>query len=339
MSFSRSHRRPSSSSDRAKGDRNEIVGLSGWLFADLLLAVAVVFLIASVKPEFSSNPVPPVNDDGPPTVEISFGSEFGEVADGIPVWNEDAPIGDDNQIKIEVKFSERVIKFGESPEDVKNDILVEAKRDDKLVEGNETGWIVNELKNENTNGFTWSFMLVPTNARILGIINLKIVAGAVTDKNGNKNPESKILQFKAKGKVEKRIDTKNSSQITLVLPSSECSDNNREETSMKLMELILKSYFVADLASGKPIAGEGILGDYIEKTYGGTAQIGFVFMYGPGDDDSIARKWQPCVFSAFEKLNYLKSDVDLPFKTFKDATLSKGKLKIEMYFYSSSDNS
>lgn len=37
------------SSKRTRRDRNSIVGLSGWLFADLLLGLAVVFLVAADK--------------------------------------------------------------------------------------------------------------------------------------------------------------------------------------------------------------------------------------------------------------------------------------------------
>ena len=38
------------SGKRTRRDRNSIVGLSGWLFADLLLGLAVIFLVASDKP-------------------------------------------------------------------------------------------------------------------------------------------------------------------------------------------------------------------------------------------------------------------------------------------------
>ena len=47
---SRRNRRDYSNPDDAK---SSIVGLSGWLFADLLLALAVVFLVASDRPSQS----------------------------------------------------------------------------------------------------------------------------------------------------------------------------------------------------------------------------------------------------------------------------------------------
>ena len=45
----------SQSSKRTRRDRNAIVGLSGWLFADLLLGLAVVFLVAAEKPSPKEN--------------------------------------------------------------------------------------------------------------------------------------------------------------------------------------------------------------------------------------------------------------------------------------------
>jgi len=43
------------SGKRTRRDRNSIVGLSGWLFADLLLGLAVVFLVAAEKPPAEEN--------------------------------------------------------------------------------------------------------------------------------------------------------------------------------------------------------------------------------------------------------------------------------------------
>ena len=45
----------SQSGKRTRRDRNSIVGLSGWLFADLLLGLAVVFLVAAEKPPAEEN--------------------------------------------------------------------------------------------------------------------------------------------------------------------------------------------------------------------------------------------------------------------------------------------
>jgi len=48
-----------SGSDEAK---SSIVGLSGWLFADLLLALAIVFLVASETPKAAGNKASDVSD-------------------------------------------------------------------------------------------------------------------------------------------------------------------------------------------------------------------------------------------------------------------------------------
>ena len=332
MSFSRSHRRLSSGSEKTRGDRNEIVGLSGWLFADLLLAVAVVFLVASVKPVSSSSPDENISDDGPPTVVLSFISELLiEELDGLPIWNEDTQ--KEPVIRIEAKFSERVT-FGN-----KKDVLISANRESNLIEGEDTGWRVD--LSEDSDNFIWLIDLVPTNLRTLGTIEIKIGAGAVVDSDGDKNLESEILKFFAKGKVEKRIDTKNSSQISIDLPSSECNSSNLAKNGDKLKEIIFNSPYKFGLAgASEPETGKGTLGSYTKEIYGDGARVGFVFIYGPGNDDRVAIKWQPCIFDAFKKLNFIDSNgSEIAYKTFKDTNLSEGKLKIEMYFYSSSDKS
>ena len=66
---SRRRNKNSSSSDDPKAS---IVGLSGWLFADLLLALAVVFLVASDKPTRSSIGIDTFNV----TVQFSKEKEF-----------------------------------------------------------------------------------------------------------------------------------------------------------------------------------------------------------------------------------------------------------------------
>ncbi len=330
MSFSRSHRRLSSGSEKARRDRNEIVGLSGWLFADLLLAVAVVFLVASVKPVSSSSQDENISDDGPPTVVLSLVSELlVEELDSLPIWNED--IQKDPVIRIEAKFSERVTLGKEK------DVLISTNRESNLIEGENTGWLVKLL--EGSDNLIWLIDLVPTNLRTLGTIEIKIMAGAAIDSDGDKNLESETLKFFAKGKVEKRIDTKNSSQISIDLPSRECNGSNLAKNGDLLKEIVQNSSYIFGMAGeAEPEQGKVTLGSYIKETYGDGARIGFVLIYGPGDDNSIAREWQPCIFDAFNKLNFIDSNGSkVAYKLFKETNLSKGKLKIEMYFNSSSD--
>ena len=87
MAFSRSHRQFGSPDAPQGRDRHAIVGLSGWLFADLLLAVAVIFLVAATKPVGGSDLTP--TSPNSPVVTMKFNPELpkGE-NDGLPVWRQ-----------------------------------------------------------------------------------------------------------------------------------------------------------------------------------------------------------------------------------------------------------
>jgi hypothetical protein len=86
---------------RSRRDKGAIVGLSGWLFADLLLGVAVVFLIGSEKPSISG-----VAERNGPSVRF-------EAVDNIET-NQDVWNVNDRPFKIEVVFSEKVRGFDAS---------------------------------------------------------------------------------------------------------------------------------------------------------------------------------------------------------------------------------
>ena len=86
---------------RSRRDKGAIVGLSGWLFADLLLGVAVVFLIGSEKPSISG-----VAERNGPSVRF-------EAVDNIQT-NQDVWNVNDRPFKVEVIFSEKVRGFDAS---------------------------------------------------------------------------------------------------------------------------------------------------------------------------------------------------------------------------------
>lgn len=348
MSFSRSHRRISSSQEKSGRDRHEIVGLSGWLFADLLLAVAVIFLVASIEPVFSSqtSSTPDPNPDESPVVSLAFVPplpipELG----GMPVWNEADRLaaGENYGVVVEVNFSEPVTNFGESIEDIGNDIKI-------VAEGGEvSGWKVQNITLEkDSNGTIYSLLLEPSLSSRSGKVSIQVVAQAVLDGDGNTNAKSVPLDFLVQSQKEKRIDTENSSQLTIDLRGRSCNDSNKNSMSDDLAKSIKSlSKWLVDVADDdnkrrevSSASGEGNFGQWIEKNYGETARVGFVFIYGPGADGRrIASKWQECIFTAFKQLKYLDIEVEsLAYKTFKDEALVDGKLKLEIYFYADSNN-
>jgi hypothetical protein len=90
-------RRQDRGNSRQDDAKSSIVGLSGWLFADLLLALAVVFLVASDRPAESLATDAEVLD-----IEV----EFSETESGPPI-SQIATI--DESLSVWIRFSEEVL--------------------------------------------------------------------------------------------------------------------------------------------------------------------------------------------------------------------------------------
>lgn len=342
MSFSRSHRRASSSQRNLGRDRHEIVGLSGWLFADLLLAVAVIFLVATVEPVFSDLASIPSDeiDNEPPGVILAFVPPLPiRDEDGLQFWK----IGDGGVV-VEVRFSEPVKEFGNSIEDLFGDLVIEAdgvKESDWNVQ--HEGVTSNSNSNAKQSGAIYNVRLRPPFNIGSGKVSLRVVKNAAIDGNGKENTESKKLEFFVVTQSEKRIDTENSSQLIIQLPQRSCNEAKDvsvvSDLATEIISLPKWEAGVAGEKSVRRIAGversDGNFGDWIEKEYGTTARVGFVFIYGSGSNGQrVASDWQKCIFAAFKKLKFIdQEEMNLAYKTFKDDRGEPGKLKIEIYFY------
>jgi hypothetical protein len=90
-------RRQDRGNSRQDDAKSSIIGLSGWLFADLLLALAVVFLVASDRPAESLATDAEVFD-----IDV----EFSETENGPPI-SQIATI--DESLSIWIRFSEEVL--------------------------------------------------------------------------------------------------------------------------------------------------------------------------------------------------------------------------------------
>lgn len=143
-------------------DKGAIVGLSGWLFADLLLGVAVVFLIGSEKPSISG-----VAERNRPSVRL-------EAVDNIQT-NSDLWSVNDRPFKVEVIFSEKVRGFDAS---------------DLQFTGEANGWFVKIIEPKEPKAIAERFILSvePSQALAAGEFSIFIPErAAYSEKSGNGN--------------------------------------------------------------------------------------------------------------------------------------------------------
>lgn len=347
MAFSRSHRKVGAEDESQESDRHAIVGLSGWLFADLLLAVAVIFLVAteSPKPGNESEVVNSVAAEGAPTAALSFQPELPVSESGVPVWSE-AEVSDNEiaEVGIRIVFSERVSGFGENLEDLAKDVILEALVDGAKREAGETGWSVAALKPTDP-GREWLLTLSPAAGFKSSVMEVTLREGAVADEIGTPNPRPESLTFQVQRRPDTVINTEKASQIVVQVPGQACrGDAQQEFTRGLIREIENVDRFFIDVASGKPADRVEVKENFITwvlsgKGFGANPRIGFAFVYGPGDDGAlIAGGWRECAIRAFVSLGWLPDDSlsisELPMKFFKDSEIVSGQLKIEMYFFS-----
>ena len=151
---------------RNRRDKGAIVGLSGWLFADLLLGVAVVFLIGSEKPSNSGN-----NDNNRPTVSLIA---VENVQPNQDIWSVN-----DRPFKIEVVFSEEVRDFDVS---------------DLAFTGEANGWVGQITEPEGLNVVSDRFVVnvVPSQDLVAGEFAITIPErAAYSAENGSGNAGTK----------------------------------------------------------------------------------------------------------------------------------------------------
>lgn len=347
MAFSRNHRRVGAEDGPQERDRHAIVGLSGWLFADLLLAVAVIFLVATEVPKFGdeSESENSAATEGAPIAVLSFQPELPLNEEGIPVWSEaDVLESQFAEVGIQVVFSEPVRGLGEDLEDLEADVVLAALVDLEKKLASDTGWSVKAVKPIDP-GRAWLLTLSPAAGFKSSTMEVTLRQGAVIDEDGIPNPEPKPLVFQVQRRPDTVIDTDKASQIVVRVPRQFCiGDARKELTDGLIREIENVDRFFIDVASGKTADRVEVKENFVTwirsgKGFGENPRIGFVFIYGPGDDGAlIAGGWRECAIQAFVSLGWLTVDSssisELPMKFFKDSEIVRGQLKIEMYFFS-----
>lgn len=344
MAFSRSHRQVGAEDGPEERDRHGIVGLSGWLFADLLLAVAVIFLVASEVPKFANESAGEnaTTATGAPVATLSFEPELPINEDGIAVWREtDVSASEVAEVGIQVVFTEPVRGLGEDLEDLAADVVLSALIDGETRTAGETGWSVKTLKSVDP-GRAWLIALSPAAGFKSSTMQLTLRQGAVVDEDSNPNPEAEPLVFQVQRRPDTVIDTKKASQIVVGVQATSCDVKSNSAVIENLIrEIQSVDTFFIDVASDKRVQ---IKDDFVSwvrgaKGFGENPRIGFAFIYGPGNSGArIAGGWKDCTIRAFETLGWLSVDTtsapELPMKFFKDDEIARNQLKIEMYFFS-----
>ncbi len=346
MAFSRRHRQVGNFDTPQHRDRHAIVGLSGWLFADLLLAVAVIFLVAQTKPEFgqSDSSETVVASNGAPVATLSFDPELlvGE-EEGLPVWRQvDAEVSGDPTVGINVLFSEPVRDFGGTIEQLAQDIGISATIAGQKFQGTDTGWSVKLLRADQ-GGKSYQLRLEPSIGFQSATVEVVINQRAVLDEDGNPNPKSQPLIFLVQRRPDTVIDTKKASQLRVTIRGTSC-DATKESEILELVAAIerVEAFDINVATAGqnrKTLTGSFV--DWVKSDdgFGSAAKVGFVFIYGSGSDgEKIARSWTDCVVQAIENLGWLGDSVSLetqlPVKQFKAEGITARQLQLELYFFS-----
>jgi len=347
VAFSRGHRSVGAEDGSQERDRHAIVGLSGWLFADLLLAVAVIFLVATEVPKFGdeSESEDSAATEGAPIAVLSFQPELPVNEEGVPVWREsDVLESQFAEVGIQVVFSEPVRGLGEDLEDLEADVVLAALIDLEKKLASDTGWFVKAVKPIDP-GRAWVLTLSPSAGFKSSTMEVTLRQGAVIDEDGVPNPEPTPLVFQVQRRPDTVINTEKASQIVVRVPRQSCiGDARKKLTDVLIREIENVDRFFIDVASGKGADRVEVIENFITwvrsgKGFGENPRIGFAFVYGPGDDGAlIASGWRECAIRAFVSLGWLTDDSlsmsELPMKFFKDSEIVSGQLKIEMYFFS-----
>lgn len=351
MAFSRSYREIGNSDALQGRDRHAIVGLSGWLFADLLLAVAVIFLVVESKSVLPESPPPPQQPVDGLIVRLRFNPELplGE-KEGLPVWRQvDAEMKGDITVGVDVEFtdsggnSKPVRDFGGTLEQIVEDIGIAATIGGQKFEGGETGWRVTSLI-ARQGGSSYQLHLEPSIGFQSATVEIVINEQAVLDEDGNTNLESPPLIFLVQRRPDTVIDTKKASQVRITVRSESCDPTKNPGAVAELVTSI-KEVDVFKINVAQPVQKRKTLSqnfvDWVkgDDGFGSAARVGFLFIYGSGSGgEKIAEDWTECVVKAIEYLGW-RGEIDvseeqLPVKQFKADGITKRQLQLELYFFS-----
>jgi hypothetical protein len=276
-------------------DKGAIVGLSGWLFADLLLGVAVVFLIGSEKPSVSSS-----SDGVRPTLEIE---SVENVQKGTESWSVN-----DRSFTIKVVFSENVRSFG---------------ADDLVFQGDANDWVgkVTEPADENAVSDSFTLEIVPSQDLVAGSFEIFIPEKSAFSESSGIGNRGKKQKFTVVNCFEyKGIDANSFETVKLSRGFSGGADYLTNELQKKLAPAITGGKQIGFLI----LFGGGNNGDQKAKSSESKirtslAELGLV-PKSSGDEGKV----DACGASL--------SESDFPILFYKAENLPESDLQLNIYY-------
>ncbi len=317
-------RRQGRGESRQDDAKSSIVGLSGWLFADLLLALAVVFLVASERPSETSAQQNSISD-----IDVFFSTE----RDGDRI-NQLTTV--DESFSLWVRFEEPVDgkTFG------LEDLLIEPP-----AAASEWSFQIENAFQDAVSEFkVW---LYPQRIS-LESFSLFVKSGSVlsADRTSTFNREGSIdIEIQ---KCERRAGIAvNNSEVARFTVSGGATMNADE-----LVSWLKRQDNKNDTGDGT-YGGAQLVWSELNKSGGTPRKVGFAILFGgysraggEGADDGLerAKKRTPIVKDALITLGLLDEDsvggpnncpvYTVPVRPFGDGSMSStNDLKFELYFY------
>jgi hypothetical protein len=318
-----SHHNRSSDSYSDDESKNSIVGLAGWLFADLLLALAVIFLVGGDIPSTSAMSESNYKND----VTI----EFTETKDG------DAVTGlrkIDQTFDVYVRFSDPVENF--TADDIElepsDEWSVRIVEDSKDVDGKKSYQI--RLNPES-----------PTSNELKLTIDQRQVSNASRPNSFNERGQLDVSVTICGQIAGIDVDKANVAQVKI--PNG--ANMSAQQLSSWMQTIEAKGTTTNDDGYGN----EQILREIIALPASQRTQIGFIIVFAGGIDarsgTQVARNKESDLLTALSSNNLVadaSSDLPsttcptesrVPVRAFWSQQLSKNDLTLELYFFDSGE--
>lgn len=304
---------------RRDGDR--LVGLAGWLFADMLLALAVIFLVVQQP---AGEKTISKSSGKRPTVQIVETMDRPMRRNGIDrQWN-----SSDGEIVLLLRFSEDVDGL-EQP-------MAGDSNGDIVFRGEAAGsWYVADLEGATGSKREFVLKINAPEGYEAGKVAVIVSKGAAFS-DGNPNVESEPFEFNVSLRPEKQIDTEQGVFINFVRSRS-CAANPYAATENIVDKLLIADSFKIgnpqSSESQRQLVSEGLV-SWVRRKFSSNARVGFLIMYAR--DRGTALEWKACVLRALSDpgLGYVDpTKAEIPVKVLKDEVLPDNDVRLEMYFF------
>ena len=301
--------------------KNSIVGLAGWLFADLLLALAVVFLVGGDIPSISAM--------GEANNKNDIAIEFAEASDGEAVTGIRKI---DQTFDVYVRFSESVENF--TAEDI--DLEPSNEWSVRIVEGSE----------DADGKKTFQVRLnpeSPTSTKLTLTIDQRQVRNSLRPNSFNEQGRLNISVTICGQIAGIDVDKANVAQFKI--------PNGANMSAQQLSSWMQTIEAKPSTTLGDGYGNEQILKAMIDLPASQRTQIGFIIVFAGGVDaesgTQVARSKESDLLNALANNNLVSGSASdlpsttcptesrVPVRAFWDRQLSSNEIKLELYFFDS----